>query len=331
MPRTAIAALGTHLPDRVVTNEELTTRMETSDAWIRERTGIRERRWVREGTENSDLALEATRKALAKAGWEPKDIEAIVYASLSPDHMFPGDGCYLNAKLGLPGVPAIDIRNQCSGFIYGLAVADAWIRIGMYRRVLLVGSEIHSTGLDVSTRGRDVAVIFGDGAGAALLEATDEPGRGVLSCHLHADGRSAADLSCDAPGSKYHPRVQPRMLEDGSIYPRMEGQKVFKNAVVRMPEVLREALEQNGLSAKDLKVVVPHQANLRIAQMVQRSLELRDDQVFNNIERYGNTTAASIPIALAEAVEARGVGRGDLLGLCAFGAGFTWASALIRW
>jgi 3-oxoacyl-[acyl-carrier-protein] synthase-3 len=331
MPRTAIAALGTHVPDRVVTNEELTTRMETTDAWIRERTGIRERRWVREGTENSDLALEATRKALAKAGWQPKDVEAIVYASLSSDHMFPGDGCYLNAKLGIPGVPAIDIRNQCSGFLYGLAVADAWIRVGMYKRVLLVGSEVHSTGLDVTTRGRDVAVIFGDGAGAALLEATDDPGRGVLSCHLHADGRFAADLSTDAPGSRYHPRVQARMLEDGSIFPRMEGQKVFKHAVVRMPEVMREALDQNGLTTKDLKVVVPHQANLRIAQMVQRSLELRDDQVFNNIERYGNTTAASIPIALAEAVETRGVQRGDLVGLCAFGAGFTWASALIRW
>jgi 3-oxoacyl-[acyl-carrier-protein] synthase III len=331
MPRTAFAALGSYTPDRVVTNEELTRQMETTDAWIRERTGIEERRWVREGTENSDLALEATKRALDKAGWKPTDIEAIVYASLSPDHMFPGDGCFLNAKLGIPGVPAIDIRNQCSGFIYGLAVADAWIRIGMYKRVLLVGSEIHSTGLDVTTRGRDVAVIFGDGAGAALLEATDEPGRGVLSCHLHADGRFTQELSCDAPGSKYHPRVQARMIEDASIYPRMEGPKVFKNAVVRMPEVLREALDQNGLSPKDLKVVVPHQANLRIAQMVQRSLELRDDQVFNNIQRYGNTTAASIPIALDEAIAARGVKRGDLVGLCAFGAGFTWASALVRW
>ncbi len=331
MPRTAFAALGTFVPERVVTNDDLTKRMETSDAWIQERTGIQERHWVSEGTENSDLALEATRRALAKAGWEAKDVEAIVYASLSPDHMFPGDGCKLNAKLGIPGVPALDVRNQCSGFLYGLAVADAWIRIGMYRRILLVGSEIHSTGLDVTTRGRDVAVIFGDGAGAALLEATDDPGRGVLSCHLHADGRFAAELSTDAPGSKYHPRVQPRMLEDGSIFPRMEGQKVFKHAVVRMPEVMREALDQNGLTTKDLKVVVPHQANLRIAQMVQRSLELRDDQVFNNIERYGNTTAASIPICLAEAVEARGVKRGDLVGLCAFGAGFTWASALVRW
>ncbi|WP_242392655.1 3-oxoacyl-ACP synthase III family protein [Anaeromyxobacter oryzisoli] len=331
MPRTVFAALGTYVPDRVVTNEDLTKVMDTSDAWIQERTGIRERRWVREGTENSDLALEASRRALAKAGWEPKDVEAIVYASLSSDHMFPGDGCALNAKLGIPGVPALDVRNQCSGFLYGLAVADAWIRTGMYRRVLLVGSEIHSTGLDVSTRGRDVAVIFGDGAGAALLEATEEPGRGVLSCHLHADGRFVKDLSTDAPGSKYHPRVQPRMLEDGSIYPHMEGQKVFKHAIVRMPEVIREALAKNGLEAKDLKLLVPHQANLRISQMVQRALGLRDDQVFNNIQKYGNTTAASIPLALEEAIEARGVQRGDLVGLAAFGAGFTWASALVRW
>jgi 3-oxoacyl-[acyl-carrier-protein] synthase-3 len=331
MPRTAFVALGTHVPDRVVTNDELTRHMETSDAWIRERTGIRERRWVREGTDNSDLAYEATKQALAKAGWEPKDVEAIVYASMTPDHMLPADGCFLNAKLGIPGVPAIDIRNQCTGFLYGLAVADAWIRVGMYRRVLLVGSEIHSTGLDVSTRGRDVSVIFGDGAGAALLEATDDPGRGVLSCHLHADGRFATDLYCEAPGSKYHPRVTAGMIESGAVYPKMEGQKVFKNAVSRMPEVMREALETNGLSAKELKLVVPHQANLRISQMVQRSLELRDDQVFNNIERFGNTTAASIPLALAEAVEARGIARGDLVGLCAFGAGFTWASALVRW
>jgi 3-oxoacyl-[acyl-carrier-protein] synthase-3 len=331
MPRTAFAALGTHVPDRVVTNEDLTRRMETSDAWIQERTGIQERHWVEEGTGNSDLALEATKKALDQAGWKPTDIEAIVYASLSPDHMFPGDGCFLNAKLGIPGVPALDVRNQCSGFIYGLAVADAWIRIGMFRRILLVGSEVHSTGLDVSTRGRDTAVIFGDGAGAALLEATDDPRRGVLSVHLHADGRYARDLFCDAPGSFYHPRVQARMIDDACVYPRMEGQKVFKHAITKMPEVLREALDRNGLTPRDLKLLVPHQANLRISQMVQRGLELDDEQVWNNIQRYGNTTAASIPIALAEGIEARRVERGDLVGLVAFGAGFTWASALIRW
>jgi 3-oxoacyl-[acyl-carrier-protein] synthase-3 len=331
MPRTAIAALGTYTPERVVTNEELTRLMETSDEWISQRTGIKERRWVKEGQGNSDLALEATRRALDSAGWKASDIEAIVYATLSMDHMFPGDGCFLNAKLGLPGIPALDVRNQCSGFLYGLSVADAWIRTGMFRRILLVGSEVHSTGLDVSTRGRDVAVIFGDGAGAALLEATEDPRRGVLSCHLHADGRHARDLWLDAPGSAHKPRVTHEMVDSPAIYPHMEGQKVFKHAVVRMPEVMREALDKNGLRPADLKVVIPHQANLRISEAVQRSLELRDDQMFNNIQNYGNTTAASIPICLEEAVEARGVKRGDLIGLCAFGAGFTWASALLRW
>lgn len=331
MPRTVITALGTYVPDQVITNEELTRRMETSDEWIRQRTGIQERRWVREGQGNSDLALEATRRALSRAGWQASDVEAIIYATLSTDHMFPGDGCFLNAKLGIPGVPALDIRNQCSGFIYGLSIADAWIRSGQYRRVLLVGSEVHSTGLDVTTRGRDVAVIFGDGAGAALLEASDDPARGVLSTHLHADGRFAKELWTDAPGSFYHPRLQPRMMEDTSIFPKMEGQKVFKHAITKMPEVVREALGKNGVGTKDIKVLIPHQANLRISEMVQRSLELRDDQVWNNIQKYGNTTAASIPLALEEAIGARGVQRGDLVALAAFGAGFTWASALLRW
>ena len=331
MPRTAIVALGTAVPDRVVNNDELSRLMDTTDAWIRERTGIEERRWVGEGTGNSDLALAATEQALDRAGWKATDIEAIIYASLSPDHMFPGDGCFLNGKLGLPGVPALDIRNQCSGFVYGLSVADAWIRAGSYRRILLVGSEVHSTGLDLTSRGRDVSVIFGDGAGAALLEATDEPDRGVLGCELHADGRFTKELWTDAPGSRYHPRVQARMLEDGSIFGHMEGQKVFKHAVTRMPEVVRSVLDKAGLKPADLKLLIPHQANLRISQMVQRSLELRDDQVFNNIMKYGNTTAASIPLCLAEAVTARGVKRGDLVALAAFGAGFTWGAALLRW
>jgi 3-oxoacyl-[acyl-carrier-protein] synthase-3 len=331
MARTVFAAIGTCVPDRVVTNDELSTRMETSNEWITQRTGIQARRWVEPGTGASDLAAVATRRALDKAGWKPSDVEAIIYATLSPDHMVPGDGCFLNAKLGIPGVPALDIRNQCTGFVYGLAVADAWIRIGMYRRVLVVGAEVQSTALDVSTRGRDVAVIFGDGAGAALLEATDDPGRGVLSCHLHADGRFATDLWCDAPGSVYSPRVSAAQIESGAIWPKMEGQKVFKHAVTRMPEVMREALAANGYATSDLKLMVAHQANLRIAEMVQRSLELRDDQVFNNIQKYGNTTAASIPLCLAEALEQRDVRKGDLVGLCAFGAGFTWASALVRW
>lgn len=331
MPRAAIAALGTFVPDRVVTNADLERLMDTSDAWIRQRTGIEQRRWAEDGVGASDLAAEASRRALANAGWEPGDVEAIVYATLSPDHFFPGDGCLLNAKLGVPGVPALDVRNQCSGFLYGLSVASAWIRAGQYRRVLLVGAELHSTGLDVSTRGRDVAVIFGDGAGAACLEATDDPGRGVLEVALHADGRHAKDLWCDAPGSVHRPRASVEQIESGAVWPRMEGQKVFKHAVVRMPEAVREVLAKAGASAAELKLLVAHQANLRIAETVQRGLELRDDQVWNNIQRYGNTTAASIPLCLEEGVRERGVRRGDLVALTAFGAGFTWGAALLRW
>jgi 3-oxoacyl-[acyl-carrier-protein] synthase-3 len=331
MAKTAIVALGTYVPDRVVSNEALTQWMETSDEWIQQRTGIRERHWVEDGVGASDLAFEATKKALATAGWQASDIEAIIYATLSPDHNFPGDGCFLGAKLGIPGVPALDIRNQCSGFIYGLSVADAWIKSGMYKRVLLVGAEVHSSGLDVSTRGRDVAVIFGDGAGAALLEATDDGDRGVLSTHLHADGRYATDLWVEAPASKYQPRLTAEMMAEGKHWPKMDGAKVFKQAVVRMPEVVREALTRNNVTARDLKLFIPHQANLRISEAVSKSLELDEKQVWNNIQRYGNTTAASIPLCLEEGVRERGVQKGDLVMLAAFGAGFTWASALIRW
>ncbi len=331
MPRAAFVTIGTYVPDRVVTNEELTRYMDTSDEWITQRTGIKERRWVEPGVGTAELGFRASTRALEKAGWKATDLDAIIFASLSPDHMFPGDGCFLNAKLGVPGIPALDVRNQCSGFLYGLSVADAWIRAGTYRRILLVGSEVHSTGLDVSTRGRDVTVIFGDGAGAALLEATDDPARGVLGITIHADGRYATDLWTDAPGSIYNPRNSHEMIDSGAIFPKMEGQKVFKHAVVRMPEAVRGLLGRAGLGTGDLKVLIPHQANLRISEAVQKSLGLRDDQVFNNIQKYGNTTAASIPLALSEAVEARDVKRGDLVGMCSFGAGFTWGAALARW
>ncbi|HQR29936.1 MAG TPA: beta-ketoacyl-ACP synthase III [Anaeromyxobacteraceae bacterium] len=333
MPRAAFAAIGTYVPDRVVTNEELTRYMDTSDEWIRQRTGIEERRWVEPGSGmgSSEMGYRAALRALDQAGWKAGEVEAIVFATLSSDHMFPGDGCFLNAKLGIPGVPALDIRNQCSGFLYGLSVADAWIRGGVYRKVLLVGAETHSTGLDVSTRGRDVSVIFGDGAAAVLLEATDDPDRGVLAVELHADGRFAKDLWTDAPGSVYSPRISREMAESEAVFPHMEGQKVFKHAIVRMPEAVKSVLARTGLRTEDIKVLVPHQANLRIAEMVQRSLGLRDDQVFNNIQKYGNTTAASIPLALSEAVAARGVKRGDLVAMAAFGAGFTWGAALARW
>jgi 3-oxoacyl-[acyl-carrier-protein] synthase III len=331
MPRAALVAIGTYVPDRVVTNAELTKYMDTSEEWIVQRTGIRERHWVEPGLGSAEMAHRASRRALDQAGWKPEDIEAIIFASLSPDHMFPGDGCFLNAKLGIPGVPALDVRNQCSGFLYGLSVADAWIRTGTYKRILLVGSETHSTGLDVSTRGRDVSVIFGDGAAATLLEATEEPDRGVLAVELHADGRHATDLWTDAPGSIYSPRNNHAMIDDGSGFPKMEGQKVFKHAIVRMPEAVRSVLAKTGHTTADLKVLIPHQANLRISETVQKSLGLRDDQVFNNIQKYGNTTAASIPLAFSEAVPALGVKRGDLVAFAAFGAGFTWGAALARW
>src|SRR5512137_2626217 len=253
MPRAALVAIGTYVPERVVTNEDLTKLMDTSDEWIVQRTGIRERHWVEPGAGmgSAEMAHRATRRALDQAGWKPEDIEAIIFASLSPDHMFPGDGCFLNAKLGLPGVPALDVRNQCSGFLYGLSVADAWIRTGMYRRILLVGSETHSTGLDVSTRGRDVTVIFGDGAAATLIEATDDPDRGVLAVELHADGRHATDLWTDRPGSIYSPRNSHEMIDSEAIFPHMEGQKVFKHAIVRMPEAVRSVMGKVGVGPAD--------------------------------------------------------------------------------
>lgn len=331
MPHGYISGLDFHVPDRVVTNEDLTKLMETSDEWIQQRTGVKERRWAPDGIGATDLALEATKKALAKAGKQASDIEAIVYATLSPDHNFPGDGCFLGAKLGIPGVPALDIRNQCTGFLYGLSVADAWIRAGMYKTVLLVGAELHSSGLDISTRGRDVSVIFGDGAGAAIVEATDDPNRGVLGIELHADGRHGNKLWVEAPASRYQPRLTAEMMAEGKHFPRMDGPYVFKHAIVKMPEVVGSVLGKAGVKPDQLKLFIPHQANLRISEVVQKSLGLKDEQVFNNIQRYGNTTAASIPIALTEGLAARQVKQGDLVALGAFGAGFTWAAALMRW
>jgi 3-oxoacyl-[acyl-carrier-protein] synthase-3 len=331
VPRSAIVGTGFHVPDRVVTNDDLAMRIDTSDAWIRERTGIEERRWVDEGTTSAELARRASLAALAAAGLEPGAVDAIVLATLSPDHFFPGTGVFLERALGLEGIPALDVRAQCTGFLYGLSVADAWIRVGQHRTILLVGVEIQSTGLNLTDEGRDMAVLFGDGAGAVVLQATDDPGRGVLSTHLHADGRHAEVLWCDAPSSARRPRLGADDLARGRHYPTMEGREVFKHAVSRMPEAVEEALAAHGLTTADLDLLVPHQANLRITQMVQRRLGLSDDQIVDNIGRYGNTTAATIPIALAEAVAQGRLERGNLLGLVAFGSGFTWGSALIRW
>ncbi len=332
-PNSRIVGLGRHLPERVVTNEDLTRVMETTDEWIQQRTGIQERRHIAEDTGAAELGLVAAREALQAAGRRADEMDLVLFATLSPDYDFPASACVLSRLLEIKGVPAFDIKNQCSGFLYGLAIADKFIRTGGARNVLLVGGEIHSTGIDLTTRGRDVAVIFGDGAAAAVLTAEADRNRGILSTHLHAEGKYAEKLWLEAAASRSKPRLSPEMLEGKrpSIFPQMEGKYVFKHAVTRFPEVILEALSTNGYDPKDLDLLIPHQANLRISQMVAMGLNLTEEQVYNNIDRYGNTTAASIPLALHEAVEAGRVKSGSLVCLAAFGAGFTWASALMRW
>ncbi len=331
MKRTIFAGIGHYIPERVVTNQYFEKFMDTSDEWIQERTGIKERRWVNEGETVSGLALKATELALQRAQMEPQDIDLIIFASMESDFVFPGAGCFLQQKLEIPGVPSMDIRNQCSGFVYGLAVADQFIRTGMYKTILLVGAEIQSTGLDLTTRGRDMAVLFGDGAGAAVLTASDDPDRGVIVSKLHADGAYAKKLWGEWPSITHHPRVSPEMLDTDRIYPKMEGRYVFKHAVTRFPEVIREALEAANLTIDDVDLVVPHQANLRITEAVAKRLGISMDKVYSNIHKYGNTTAATIPICLSEASGEGRIKEGSLLALASFGSGFTWASSLVRW
>jgi 3-oxoacyl-[acyl-carrier-protein] synthase-3 len=335
MPNAVFLGTGHFVPDRVVTNDELAKLMDTSDEWIQQRTGIQQRRFVdfdKEPMGASDLGARAARNALDAAGLSKDDVDCIIYATLSPDKAFPGDGVLVQAKLDIPaGVPAFDIRNQCSGFLYGLQMANAFIHQGVYRNVLLIGSEVHSSGLEFADRGREVSVIFGDGSAAAVLGASDDNERGVLGVTLHADGRFAEVLETSCPSSALNPRVTKEMLDAGAQYPRMQGKLVFKNAVQRMPEAVSEVLAEHHVEPRDIKLLIPHQANLRISEMVQRRLGLRDDQVFNNIQKYGNTTAASIPLALDEAVKEGRLHKGDLLVLTAFGAGFTWGAALVRW
>jgi 3-oxoacyl-[acyl-carrier-protein] synthase-3 len=330
MPRARFLGTGLAVPDRVVTNDDLSRVMDTSDEWIRTRTGIQERRWVREGETSAALAHAASLRAIEAAGLAPADLDAIIYATSTPDHFAPGNGVYLQRLLGVGAIPSIDIRNQCSGFVYALAIADAFVRIGSYRHVLVVGAEIQSTALDVSTRGRNTAVIFADGAGAVVLGPSDDE-RGILAFDLHGDGSHAEKLWVDAPGSMYHPRVSARQLEEGRHFLEMDGKEVFRHAVARMPESVQAVLAAAGHTTGDLALLVAHQANLRIAEMMQKSLGLRDDQVYNNIMWYGNTTAATIPIALDECVRTGRLRAGDLVAMTAFGSGFLWGSALIRW
>ena len=331
MPRTRFLGTGFAVPDRVVTNDDLSEMMDTSDEWIRTRTGIQQRRWVREGETGVDLALAATRRALEMADVAPSAVDAIVYATSTPDHFAPGNGVFLQRALGVGTIPAIDIRTQCSGFVYALSVADGWVRTGQYRRVLVVGAEVQSTGMLMTSEGRSVSVIFADGAGAVLLGPTDREDRGILAFDLHSDGEYAEKLWVDSPGSMYHPRVSLEHIEAGRQYLDMDGKEVFRHAVIRMPESVRAVLTATGHTPADLKLLVAHQANLRISEMMQRELCLRDDQVYNNIMWYGNTTAATIPIALDECVRAGRVREGDLVVLTAFGSGFLWGSAAAVW
>ena len=335
MYNSKIIGLGYFVPDNVVTNDDLSKMMDTSDEWIQERTGIQERRHVIKGEDTTaSLGVKAAKMAIERAGIDKDDIDFIVFATLSPDYYFPGPGVMVQRDLGIKTVGAIDIRNQCSGFVYGISLADQYIKSGMYKNVLVIGSEVHSTGLDFSTRGRGVTVIFGDGAGAAVLSREEDPDKGILSTHLHSEGEHAEELSLIAPGMGKRwilDIIKDNDPEETTYYPYMNGQFVFKNAVQRFSEVIMEGLMTNNLETKDIDMLIPHQANLRISQFIQKKFRLSDDKVYNNIMKYGNTTAASIPIALTEAWEQGKIKPGDLVVLAAFGSGFTWGSAIIRW
>ena len=336
MYNSKIIGLGHYVPDNVITNDDLSKMMDTNDAWIQERTGIKERRWVKDGSGDTTatMGVKAAKVAIERAGIDKDDIDFIVFATLSPDMYFPGPGVQVQHALDIKTVGALDIRNQCSGFVYAISVADNFIKTGMYKNVLVIGSELHSHGLDKTTRGRGVSVIFGDGAGAAVLTREEDLTKGILSTHLHSQGEHAEELVVKAPGMGTRwvtDIIAENNPDDESYFPHMNGQFVFKNAVVRFSEVIMEGLMKNKLQVDDIDMLIPHQANLRISQFIQRKFKLEDDQVFNNIQKYGNTTAASIPIALTEAWEQGKVKDGDTVVLAAFGSGFTWGSVIIKW
>lgn len=328
-----ITGLGYFVPENVVTNNDLSKIMDTTDEWIQERTGIKERRHVVKGTETTTtMGVKAAKMAIERANLTPNDIDFIIFATLSPDYYFPGPGVAVQKELGMRTVGALDVRNQCSGFVYAVSVADQYIKTGMYKNILVIGAETHSPGLDFTDRGRGVSVIFGDGAGAAVLSREEDTTKGILSTHLHSEGEHAEELALIAPGmgKKWVTDIV-KDPEDISYYPYMNGQFVFKHAVVRFAEVINEGLQANNLQVSDIDMLMPHQANLRISQFIQQKFKLTDDQVFNNIQKYGNTTAASIPIALTEAWEQGKINEGDVVVLAAFGSGFTWGSVIIKW
>lgn len=350
MKKSKIAGIGMYVPKNVFTNNDLTKYMDTNDEWIQERTGIKERRYAdRKGETTTTMGVEAAKIAIERAGITAQDIDFIIFATICPDYYFPGCGVLLQRSMQMKEIGALDVRNQCSGFVYALSVADQFIKTGMYKNILVVGSEKHSFGLDFSTRGRNVSVIFGDGAGAVVLQPTEDVNRCILSTHLHSNGNNAEILAMYNPGTHANHWVKEQvlanfddavlgemfmshsMIDKAQLFPFMDGPTVFKVAIDKFPAVIIEALEANNLQASDINLLVPHQANLRISQFVQKKLKLTDDQVKNNIQKYGNTTAASIPIALCEAWEEGRIKQGDLICLASFGSGFTWASALLRW
>jgi len=332
MKHTKVIGVGHYLPENIVTNTEISSKIDTTDEWITERTGIKKRHWFNPDKDTvANMSTRASKMAIEHAGINTKEIDFIVFATITPDYFFPGSGVLLQRELGLQGIGAIDIRNACSGFIYGLSVADNFIKTGMFKTVLVVGAEIQSSALDKSSAGRSNNVIFADGAGALIVQATDDPTHSVLSTHLHADGDYAEELYVKDPGSSRKLRLSSELIESESVKVHMNGNFVFKHAVVRFEEVIYEALKANGVEKEDIDLLIPHQANLRISQFVQKRLGLPDEKVFNNIMHVGNTTAASIPIAISEALGKGKIKEGDLVCLAAFGSGFTWASALIRW
>jgi 3-oxoacyl-[acyl-carrier-protein] synthase-3 len=332
MNKSRILGAGHYVPERIVTNEDLSQMMNTNHEWIVERTGIHERRWYTPGVDTvTNMSAKASRMAMERAGVTTGDIDFIVFATITSDYFLPGNGVLLQRELGMTGIGALDVKNACSGFLYALSVADQFIKTGMYRKILVVGAEIQSSALDKSDEGRSSAVIFADGAGAIVLGTAEPDQEGILSTHLHAEGTYAEELYCIAPSSSGAVRISQEMVDRGDFFVKMNGNTVFKHAIVRFMEVINEALEHNGLSKDDIDLFIPHQANLRISQYVQQKLELPDDKVFNNIMYLGNTTAGTIPIALSEAWEQGRLKPGDLVCLAAFGSGFAWASALLRW
>ncbi|HCY83616.1 MAG TPA: 3-oxoacyl-ACP synthase [Desulfobacteraceae bacterium] len=335
MKKSIIRGTGKFVPPHVVTNDDLTAIMDTSDEWIRQRTGIQQRHWITEEEPcgASDLGTNAAKMALEAAGWTPDDIDFIIFATLSPDIMFPGGGCLLARNLGLKSTPALDIRQQCTGFLYGFATADAYIKAGLAEKVLLVGAEVHSSGLDMSTRGRDVTVIFGDGAAAVCIEADDtEDNVGLVASALHADGHYADSLKTELPASNLFRRMPEDIsLDDPRYFPVMDGPTIFKKAVRMLPQVTMEVLKKAEMEITDIDLVVPHQANKRINQAYGQFLKLPEDKIYHNIQKYGNTTAASIPLALHEAMEEGRVGKpGDVVLFVGLGAGLTWGASIYK-